>query len=92
MGEVFWKRLQVVLSITALAGSIAWYSLWDHYVRTRPATMNSEAGRVIPLHSHGLVVYLTTSERQKLRFTNYAATVAAILAVLIYVAKDHAKK
>jgi hypothetical protein len=85
---VFWKRLQVILFIIGLAFGIAWYSLWDHYVRTRPATVQSESGRVIPLHSHGLVVYLTRSEQQKLHFTYYAGFVAGILIVLIHVVKE----
>ena len=68
----FWTYLQVALLVCTLTIGLSWYSLWEHYVVTRPRVRQVEAGRTIPLASHGVVVYLTQDERQKLTVLNYA--------------------
>ncbi len=51
---------------------MVWFSLWDHYVRTRPTEMQIASGRVIPLYSHGGRVYLTQGERRRLSLLYHA--------------------
>jgi hypothetical protein len=69
--EKFLTYLQVALLLCTWAVGFSWYSLWNDYVVTRPRSMDSRAGRVIPLTSHGVVVYLTEEERQKLALLNH---------------------
>jgi hypothetical protein len=75
---VFWKRLTLGIAVGWMAAGLVWVSLWDHYVRTRPREMQNASGRVIPLHSHGFVVYLTEDERNRLRFLNRTVEVFAV--------------
>jgi hypothetical protein len=66
-----------------MAVGMAWFSLWDHYVSTRPREMQSASGRVIPLHSHGVVVYLTEDERKRLTFLNHTTETLAVCFLLL---------
>jgi len=83
----FWKRLQVALFILTMAASVMWLSLWDHYVQTRPREPQSASGRVIPLFSHGVVVYLTQEERGKLTLIYRVGCTVAVSGVLVYLFK-----
>jgi hypothetical protein len=80
---VLWKRLTIGFVIVWMAVGMMWFSLWEHYVSTRPREMQSASGRVIPLHSHGLVVYLTQDERNRLRFLNRTAEAFAVVFLLL---------
>ena len=91
-GQLFWKRLQVALFILTLATGAAWYSLWEHYVQTRPRIMQSAVGRVIPLHSHGLVVYLTKDEQDWLTLIYFTGSVLALSVVVIHIFKTPFKR
>ncbi len=88
----FWKRLQVTLFIGGLAASLCWYSLWEHYVKTRPRTIQSETDRVIPLRSHGLVVYLTKNEDRKLTLFYSIGCVLGLSIVAIHLLKEPFKR
>ena len=83
LSPVFWKRLTIGIVAAWMAVGMAWFSLWDHYVRTRPREMQIALGRVIPLHSHGVVVYLTEDERRRLSFLNHTAEALAVPFVLL---------
>ena len=85
-------RLQVALFILTLATGAAWYSLWEHYVQTRPRIMQSAVGRVIPLHSHGLVVYLTKDEQDWLTLIYFTGSVLALSVVVIHIFKTPFKR
>ena len=65
-GPVFWQRLTIGIVASWMLVGMVWFSLWDHYVRTRPTEMQIASGRVIPLSSHGRCVYLTERERRRL--------------------------
>jgi hypothetical protein len=83
-----WTYLQVALLVCTLTIGSSWYSLWQHYVVTRPRAREVETGRIIPLVSHGVVVYLTENERQKLPVLNYAGNGMGLMLVLISIAKQ----
>ncbi len=68
LSPVFWKRLTIAIVVSWMSVGMVWFSLWDHYVRTRPVEMQIASGRVIPLFSHGRCVYLTEGERARLSF------------------------
>src|SRR5438132_2251434 len=82
-----WTYLQVALLVCTLTIGSSWYSLWQHYVVTRPRARQVEAGRTIPLVNHGVVVYLTQNERQKLSILNYAGNGMGLMLVLVSIAK-----
>ena len=64
--RALWTRLQLILFVMVTAASICWFSLWWHYVATRPRSPEASEGRIIPLHSHGVTVYLNNDEKQRL--------------------------
>jgi len=84
---VFWKRLAIGALVVCLVTGMLWFSLWNQYVSTRPREMQRASGRIVPLSSHGIVVYLTEDERNRLRFLYYAGDVFGLSFVLIYLLK-----
>ena len=84
---VFWKRLAIGTLVVCMAMGMLWFSLWNYYVSTRPREIQRASGRIIPLSSHGMVVYLTESERNRLRFLYYAGNVFGLSFVLIHLLK-----
>src|SRR5216684_1296186 len=79
----FWTYLQVALLVCTLTIGLSWYSLWEHYAVTRSRAMQVEAGRIIPLVSHGVVVYLTQGERQKLAVLSLVGDGMGLVFVLV---------
>lgn len=86
-----WTYLQVALLVCTLTIGSSWYSLWQHYVVTRPRARQVEAGRTIPLVNHGVVVYLTQNERQKLSILNYAGNGMGLMLVLVSIAHSYVR-
>jgi hypothetical protein len=86
--QMFWKRLQITLLLITLSTSIVWLSLFWHCVQTRPRTPQPLSGNVIPLHSHGVTVYVTTGDRFKLRLSFYSAATLGLTMVLIHLWKE----
>ena len=85
---LLWKRLEATFSILALAASAVWFSLWWAYVEIRPRAMVIASGNVVPLHSHGVTVYLTASDKHTLQIFHYVAFASAIAAVAIHLVKQ----
>lgn len=85
--NLLWKRLTFGVFAVMLAIGISWVSLWDYYVSTRPREIEVGQGRTIPLSSHGIVVYLTHSEAEKLKILNHTGYVLAGTFLLIYFVK-----
>ncbi len=83
----FWKRLQVVLLICTMGTAVCWFSLWWHYVGTRPRTIDSTQGRVFPLSSHGIIVYLTQEEKDRLKVLYLVGSGLALSIVAVHVLK-----
>jgi hypothetical protein len=50
------------------------------------------SGNVVPLHSHGVTVYLTTSDKHALEIFHYIAFTSAIAAVVIHLVKEPFKR
>jgi hypothetical protein len=85
--RAFWKRLQVILLICTFGIAVCWYSLWEHYVLTRPRTIDGTQGRVIPLSSHGIIVYLTQEEKDRLKLLDIAGTGVLLSMIVVHVLK-----
>lgn len=83
-----WTYVQVALLVCTLAIGLSWYSLWESYVVTRPRAKQVDAGRVIPLRSHGVVVYLTQNERQKLTVLYSVGNGMGLTLVLVSICKE----
>ena len=83
----FWRWLTLGLFLTVMSTGTLWFSLWNYYVSTRPREIQVTQGRVIPLSSHGIVVYLTLEERNRLAFLNHAGEVLAVTLLLVYFLK-----
>lgn len=84
--------VQVVLLICTMAVGISWYSLWESYVVTRPRVSQVETGRTIPLRSHGVVVYLTHDESQKLKVLNSVGDVMAFIFISLSIWKQFLRR
>jgi len=83
----FWKWLTLGLFLAMISTGMSWFSLWNYYVSSRPREIQVTQGRVIPLSSHGIVVYLTMEERNRLAFLNHAGEVLAAGFLLVYFLK-----
>jgi len=83
-----WTYLQVGLLVCTLAIGLSEYSLWEHYVVTRPRARQVEAGRTIPLVSHGVVVYLTQNEKRRLTLLTYVGNGIGLVFVLFSIWKQ----
>src|SRR2546429_7966007 len=59
-----WTYLQGGLLVCTLAIGLSEYSLWEHYVVTRPRASQAEAGKTIPLVRHREVAHLTQNEKR----------------------------
>jgi hypothetical protein len=89
---LLWKRLEATLFIVGLAASAVWFSLWWAYVEIRPRKMEISSGNVVALHSHGVVVYLTTSDKHALQVFYYLGFTSAIAAIAIHFVKEPFKR
>jgi hypothetical protein len=89
---LFWKRLEAAFFIVGLAASAAWFSLWWAYVEIRPRKIQISSGNVVPLHSHGVVVYLTPSDKHTLQVLYYIGFTSGIAAVVIHLVKEPFKR
>src|SRR2546430_2567403 len=83
-----WTYLQVALLVCTLTIGSSEYSLWEHYVVTRPRARQVEAGRTIPLVSHGVVVYLTQNEKRRLTLFTYVGNGIGLVFVLFSIWKQ----
>lgn len=84
---VLWRRIGIgILSLWILTG-VLWFSLWDFYVGTKPRANDVSNGRVIPLSSHGIVVYLTPEESAKLKLLNYGVYAFTFAFAAVYIWK-----
>jgi hypothetical protein len=83
----FWKWLTLGLFLAMMLMGMLWFSTWNYYVSSRPREIQVTQGRVIPLSSHGIVVYLTVEERNRLAFLNHAGEVLAVGFLLVYFLK-----
>jgi hypothetical protein len=84
---IFWKRVAVALLVSWVTAGLLWFSLWESYIRTKPREVQRNSGRVVPLISYGVVVYLTNDERDRLTFLNYAVYVFTISFGLVQLVK-----
>src|SRR5215472_2051263 len=75
--EKFLKYLQIAPLVCTLTVGLSWFALWNDFVSTRPRSMDVSVGRVIPLASHGVVVYLTKEEGQRLSLLNHTGELVA---------------
>jgi len=71
--ERLWKRAGIIAGLIGLAGVVWTSSLWYEYQKTLPRRPDSLAGRVYPLNVHGIVVYQTRDERDRLREIQYSS-------------------
>lgn len=62
-----------------------------HYYDTRPRVMDTSIGRTIPLNTHGIVVWLTSSEHHWLLVLMVTGGAFFLLAILIEVMKTGGK-
>lgn len=85
---IFWKRLQITLLLTVVTTGVLWFSLLWSYVQTRPRAPQPWSGTVIPLHSHGVTVYVTPAEKRKLQLAFYSAATLGLSIVLIHFWKE----
>jgi hypothetical protein len=83
----FWKRLTLGIFIVMIIDGLSWLYLWDHYVSTKPREVHADQGRTVPLSSHGIVVYVTESERSKLTLLHYTGMALAAVFLTIYFVK-----
>jgi hypothetical protein len=85
--KLFWKRLQVVILISGIITANIWFSLRWQYMETRPNVMQPASGNVFPLHSGGLVVYITKTDKHRLEILYYGGGLFGLSLLLIHFLK-----
>ena len=78
-----WKWLGVGLFLTALAGWLWCAATAFQYQQSLPRHPEPEAGRVYPLNVHGIVVYQTRYERDRLDHSFYASIAAVAVSGIL---------
>ena len=86
----WWKRGGILVGLIGLAGIVWTASLWFEYQRTLPRHPDPVLGRVYPLNVHGIVVYQTRAERNRLDEIQYSSI--ALFAVSALMAAIHQRK
>ena len=87
-----WTYRQIALLVRTLTIGLSEYSLWEHYVVTRPRARQVEPGRTMPLVSHGVVVYLTRNEKQRLTLLSYVGNGMGLIFALFSVWKQFIRR
>jgi hypothetical protein len=83
----FWKAIAVGVLVSWIFTGYVWYATWESFVSSKPRQMEIASGRTIPLSSHGIVVYLTVSERDRLKLLNRCCYGFTFAFFLIYMFK-----
>ncbi len=81
------KIFQRILVYSALVLEVSGSALWMHYYDTRPKVLDASQGRIIPLNTHGIVVYLTNSEHLRLQTLMITGVACFVLAILIEIVR-----
>lgn len=76
------RVFQRILVYSAVFLGVCNALLWVRYYDTRPRVMDTAAGRTIPLNTHGIVVYLTSSEHRRLDILMIASGGCFLIAIL----------
>jgi len=66
MLKTWWKRIAVTLFLLALADLIWTSHVWYQYQATLPRHPDTARGNIYPLNVHGIVVYQTRDQRDRL--------------------------
>jgi hypothetical protein len=80
-----WKGIGVTLFLAAFAGWIWTAGLYYRYQGTLPRHPDPGRGNVYPLNVHGIVVYQTRDERNRLNEGLYISISLALVSGLISV-------
>ena len=73
MIKTWWKRIAVTLSLLALADVIWTSQVWYRYQATLPRHPEAANDSVYPLTVHGIVVYQTRDQRDRLDRLDYSS-------------------
>jgi hypothetical protein len=77
----------IFTGLIGLAGIVWTSSLWYEYQRTLPRHSELSVGRIYPLNVHGIVVYQTREERNRLAEIQYSSIAifgASALMAVVY--------
>jgi hypothetical protein len=69
----WWKRIGIALFLLALAGGVLSSNTWYRYQATLPRHPDQAAGNIYPLNVHGIVVYQTRDQRDRLDKLDYSS-------------------
>ena len=88
--ERVWRWIATTGCIIGLVGILWTSSLWYEYQRVLPRQPDSVTGNVYPLNVHGIVVYQTHDERNRLDEIQYSSI--AVFAASALIGALHRKK
>jgi hypothetical protein len=71
--RVVWYAAITLCTVGLLASSWT-YQIWDQYYDELPRTANPATGNVYPLNFHGVALYQTLSQQQRLRDWDFWST------------------
>jgi len=81
--HTIWTVVETVAALVALGLFLTYMGLWEQYAHTKPDAANLSSGRIYPLNEHGLIVYLTSAEQNRLHMLAWMAGFCFLIAVLI---------
>jgi hypothetical protein len=83
MIKTWWKRIAITLFLLALSDGIWTSHVWYQYQATLPRRPDTATGNLYPLNVHGIVVYQTRDQRDRLDRLDYSSFGLMILAFAV---------
>jgi hypothetical protein len=83
MRSMMMRTCEYLFAVMALGSFFTYMGFWEVYAHNRPTIASESIGRIYPLNNHGVVVYLTASEKLHMDAFLWAAVPLFLIAVLI---------
>ncbi len=83
MRSMMLRTCQFIFTVMALGSFLTYGGFWDVYAQRRPRMPSESIGRIYPINNHGVVVYLTASEKLRMDVFLWAAVPLFLIAILI---------
>jgi hypothetical protein len=80
-----WRRIRKIEAVVGWTGLLVWmynWATWSSYI-SLPRSPDQITGRLYPLNIHGIVVYLTHAEHDRLFIVGCVGAALGICAILL---------
>jgi hypothetical protein len=81
--RTIWKHVGMIIGFVGLAGIVWTAGLWNLQLKTLPRVPNQKVGRIYPRNIHGIVVYQTRAENDRLETIQYSSIAVFVIGFFI---------